>query len=118
MVGSDGLMNGGQGHPRAAGSFPRFWAEFVRKGTVSVYDAVEKITAAAAERLHLASKGRLNVGTDADITIFDPETLQDKATFAQPSLGPEGIEYVLIGGEIALEKGNILLHNRGKSVRM
>ena len=118
MVGSDGLMSNGQGHPRAAGSFPRFWAEFVRKGTISPYEAVEKMTAAAAERLHLTNKGRLNVGADADITIFDPEKMQDKATFDKPNLAPEGIEYVLIGGEIALEKGEILKNNCGKSVRM
>lgn len=117
MVGSDGLMNGGQGHPRAAGSFPRFWAEFVRKGTISPYEAVEKMTAAAAERLHLTNKGRLNVGADADITIFDPEKMQDKATFDKPNLAPEGIEYVLIGGEIALEKGEIRNNTCGKAIR-
>ena len=117
MVGSDGLMSNGQGHPRAAGSFPRFWAEFVRKGTISPYEAVEKITAAAAERLHLTNKGRLNVGADADITIFDPEKLQDKATFDKPNLAPEGIEYVLIGGEIAARNCEIVNHNCGRAVR-
>ena len=76
------------------------------------------MSAAAANRLHLTHKGRLNVGADADITIFDPGKLQDKATFEQPALPPEGIEYVLIGGEIALEKGEIRNANCGKSVRM
>ena len=117
MVGSDGLMNKGQGHPRAAGSFPRFLAEFSRKGDLRLYDAVEKITAAPAKRLGLANKGRLNVGADADITIFDFETIQDGATFAQPNLPPQGIDYVLLGGEVVLEKGTILNENRGKAVR-
>ena len=117
MVGSDGLMNNGQGHPRAAGSFPRFLAEFSRNGDIRLYDAVEMITAAPANRLGLTNKGRLNVGADADITIFDYETIQDGATFAQPNLPPVGIEYVLLGGEVVLEKGTILKDTCGKAVR-
>ena len=117
MLGSDGLMNNGQGHPRAAGSFPRFLAEFARKGTLTLYQAIEKMTAQPAARLHLESKGRLNVGADADITIFDYETVKDGATFAQPALHPTGIEYVFLGGELVLEKGEILKNNRGKAVR-
>ena len=117
MLGSDGLMNNGQGHPRAAGSFPRFLAEFARKGTLTLYQAVEKMTAQPAARLGFANKGRLNVGADADITVFDYDTIQDGATFAQPALHPQGIEYVLIGGEIALEKGEILKETCGKAVR-
>ena len=118
MLASDGLTNNGQGHPRAAGSFPRFLAEFAKKGTLSLYDAIEKMTAMPAQRLHLNTKGRLNVGADADITIFDYETVKDGATFAQPALHPQGIEYVLIGGEIALEKGEIVKETCGKAVRM
>lgn len=117
MVGSDGLMNNGQGHPRAAGSFPRFLAEFSRKGEIRLYDAVEMITAMPANRLGLQNKGRLNVGADADITIFDYETIQDGATFAQPNLPPRGIDYVILGGEVVLEKGNILKDTCGKAVR-
>lgn len=117
MVGSDGLMNNGQGHPRAAGTFPRFLAEFSRNGGISLYDAVNKMTALPANRLHLNHKGRLNVGADADITIFNYETVLDGATFAQPTLSPTGIEWVLIGGEVALQDGNIVNATCGKSVR-
>ena len=117
MLGSDGLVNNGQGHPRAAGSFPRFLAEFSRKGDLSLYDAVEKMTSQSAERLGFENKGRLNVGTDADITIFDYDKIQDKATFEHPAAAPEGIEYVLIGGEIALDHGQILKDDCGKAVR-
>ena len=88
MVGSDGLLNNGQGHPRACGSFPRFLAEFSRKGNLSLYDAIEKMTAMPANRLGLVNKGRLNVGADADITIFDYDTIQDGATFQDPALPP------------------------------
>ena len=117
MVGSDGLMSNGQGHPRAAGSFPRFLAEFVRKGSLSLYEAVEKITAQPAARLHLTHKGRLNVGADADITIFDPETIQDRATFPQPNLPPVGIDCVILGGEVVMENGQVLKDNCGRAVR-
>ena len=117
MVGSDGLMSKGQGHPRAAGSFPRFLAEFSRNGSIGMYDAVAKITALPAQRLHLETKGRLNVGADADITIFDYEKIRDGATFAEPALAPEGIDYVIIGGEIAAENCRIVKNNCGRSVR-
>ena len=117
MLASDGLVNNGQGHPRAAGSFARFLKEFAKTGTLSLYSAVEKMTAIPADRLHLNNKGRLNVGADADITIFDYETISDSATFAQPALEPVGIETVLIGGEIALEKGKICKARCGKAIR-
>ena len=117
MLGSDGVTNQGQGHPRAAGAFPRFLAEFSRKGEISLYDAIGKMTAMPAERLGLTGKGRLSVGADADIVILDYETIQDKATFAEPALAPVGVEYVLIGGEVALEKGVILKETCGSAVR-
>ena len=118
MLASDGLTNNGQGHPRAGGSFPRFLAEFARKGTLTLYQAIEKMTAQPAARLHLTNKGRLNVGADADITVFDFETVKDGATFENPTLPPTGIEYVFVGGELALEKGKLLKDNCGKAIRM
>ena len=117
MLGSDGLLSKGQGHPRAAGSFPRFLAEFARKGTLDLYSAIEKMTAMPAARLHMENKGRLNVGADADITIFDYERIQDRATFREPVLAPEGIDYVIIGGEIAAKDCEIIKNNCGRSVR-
>ena len=117
MVASDGLMNKGQGHPRGAGTFPRFLAEFARKGTVSLYQAVEKMTSLPADRLGFSGKGRLSVGADADITVFDYETICDRATFEAPSLAPVGIDYVLIGGKIALDHGKIVKDTCGKAVR-
>ncbi len=117
MVGSDGIMSHGQGHPRAAGSFPRFLAEYARQGIVDWYTAVEMITATPANRLHLTAKGRLNVGADGDVVIFDPEKLRDRATFAEPTLPPDGIDYVILGGEIAVRNSKILKSNCGKAVR-
>ena len=117
MLASDGLLSNGQGHPRASGSFPRFLAEFSRKGDLSLYDAVNKMTAMPAQRLGLANKGRLNVGADADITIFDYEKITDGATFAEPVLPPVGIDYVLIGGKIAARNCEILDGSCGRAIR-
>ena len=117
MLGSDGLVNNGQGHPRAGGSFPRFLAEFAKKGTISLYEAVEKMTAIPAARLGLEDKGRLNAGADADITIFDFDAIRDGATFEAPATPPEGIEYVLLGGEIAMDHGKLLRDRLGRAIR-
>ena len=117
MVGSDGILSNGQGHPRAAGSFPRFLAQFVREGEMDLYTAVSKITSIPANRLGLANKGRLNVGADADVTIFDPDTICDGATFAEPILPPVGISHVFVGGRLAAKDCNILEANCGTAVR-
>ena len=118
MLGSDGITDKGRGHPRCAGTFPRFLAEFVKKGDLSLYRAIEKMTAMPARRLNLANKGHLGVGADADVTIFDYDRIQDRATFQEPALPPEGIEYVFIGGRMALQNGQILNHSLGHSIRI
>lgn len=117
MVGSDGILNHGQGHPRAAGAFLRIFSQFVRKGKMSLYDAVNKMTAMPAERMHLSHKGRLSQGADADIVIFDPETITDCATFDEPLKPGKGLDYVLIGGEIAVKDNRLVNGHLGKSVR-
>ena len=118
MVGSDGLIDNGHGHPRAAGTFPRFLAEFVRKGDISLYDGIEKMTAVPAKRLGLSHKGRLNVGADADVVIFDLEKIKDGvATFDDPMIPPTGIDYVFIGGEIAAKDCKIVKGDLGTALR-
>ena len=117
MLGSDGITDNGRGHPRCAGTFPRLLAEFVKKGDLTLYQAIEKMTAMPAKRLGLKTKGHLGVGADGDITIFNLETVRDKATFAEPALPPEGIEYVFLGGEPVLKNGEILRNRCGKAVR-
>ena len=117
MLGSDGITDNGRGHPRCAGTFPRFIAEFVRCGDLSLYQAIEKMTAMPAKRLGLTGKGQLGIGADGDIVIFDPDTIQDNATFADPALPPDGIAYVLISGKVVLKQGHILDDTRGRAVR-
>ncbi len=117
MLGSDGTLSRGQGHPRAAGAFPRFLAEYVRTGKVGLSDAIERMSALAARQMGLENKGRLSVGADADIVIFDLEKVRDRASFAQPLLPPEGIDWVLVNGVPAVHNGQILNGRAGRSVR-
>lgn len=115
---SDGLMDQGQGHPRAAGTFPRYWKNYVTTGLVSRDEALERMTALPARRLGLfPKKGNLGKGADADVVIFDPEKLADRATFDDPAAPPEGIDYVLIGGQVAMDHGKTVDAALGRAVR-
>ena len=117
ILASDGLTSNGQGHPRAAGTFPRLIAEYVRTGKLDLYTAIAKMTSMPAQRLSLSAKGRLNAGADADIVIFDPARIRDHATFAEPALAPEGIDYVFIAGQLAAQDCQILNPACGRAVR-
>ncbi|MBR5489433.1 MAG: amidohydrolase family protein, partial [Firmicutes bacterium] len=99
------------------GAFPRLLAEFVRPGKLDLYKAVEMMTAAPAAKLGLVSKGRLNVGADADVVIFDLEKIKDGGTFGDPILPPAGIDSVFIGGEIAAKDCYVVQKNLGKVIR-
>lgn len=102
MIASDAIVQNGNGHPRAAGTFPRVLGKNVREEKkLPLITALEKMTLRPAERLGLEKKGRIEVGADADITVFDPETIIDKADFITLRRS-EGICWVLVGGRIAI----------------
>lgn len=117
MLGSDGGLDLGKGHPRSSGTFAKFLHDYVATGKISLMDGIAKVSTMAAERLNLPKKGNLMPGSDADITIFDLEKVKDNATFEQADLFSEGFTYVLIGGEIALKDDQAVNLRLGRSVR-
>ena len=117
IIASDGFLHKGQGHPRAAGTFPRFIANYTKKNKISLYESINKMTTMPAKKLGLSKKGNFSKGSDADIVIFSYENIKDNATFENPIKSPEGIEYVLIDGSIALKNGEIVNDKLGTSIR-
>jgi len=118
LIGSDGFMHDSQGHPRASGTFPRIFHKYVKeKKILSLYQAIEKMTYLTAQRYGLEIKGSLEVGFDADITIFDDREIRDNATFSEPALPPDGIKYVIINGVIAVKGTKIINGKLGRAVR-
>lgn len=117
MVASDAIISNGNGHPRAAGTFPRVLGKYVREDKVlPLIDALRKMTLEPAKRLDLDAKGRIEVGCDADLTVFNPETVIDGATFTDLHIQPEGIEYVYINGELALRNKKTVNDRLGKFI--
>lgn len=118
MVASDGIINHGNGHPRAAGTFPRVLGKYVREEKLlTLIDALRKMTLEPAKRLGIENfKGQIQVGADADLTIFEPETIIDGATFGDLNILPKGIDYVLIDGCICAENSIIKDDRKGKFI--
>lgn len=93
-------------HPRAFGSFPRILAKYVREDhIIPLEEAIRKMTSLAANRLSLFDRGRIAPGLAADLVVFDPDRIQDIASFTQPLAFPEGIAHVLVNGQLAVENG-------------
>lgn len=111
MIGSDGATYAPLAHPRTAGTFARVLGKYVRENKVlDLPTAIEKMTFLTAKMLEKSApmmrfKGRIQVGADADITIFNPETIIDKATFEEGLKFSEGVEYVLVNGMLVLKQG-------------
>ena len=96
----------GLAHPRSYGNFPRLIARYVREQRVlTLPEAIRKITSWPATRMRLASRGLIKEGCWADVVIFDFDKIQDRATFEHPVRYPEGIEYVLVNGQVVVEHG-------------
>jgi len=104
---TDGLL-GGRPHPRAYGTYPRVLGRYVReRHTLSLEEAVRKMTSQAAEAMGFASHGRVAEGLRANLVVFDPATVADRATFEDPMRFPEGIRDVLVGGEPVVREGEM-----------
>ncbi len=118
MIASDGIINHGNGHPRAAGTFPRVLGKYVREDKVlPLIDALRKMTLEPAKRLLMEHrKGVIKMGADGDLTIFDPETILDGATFAELDIAPIGIDYVIVNGNIAVDHNEIQSETYGKFI--
>ncbi len=114
MFASDGRMQHGTGHPRSAGTYARVLGYYVREQhALTLMDALRRMTLLPARRLEkftpaMSRKGRLQQGSDADITVFDPKTVIDKATFEKPAQYSEGIQYVLVGGTPVIRDGKFV----------
>ncbi len=105
-VRSEGPLSAGKPHPRSYGTFPRFLSEMRRdKNLVSLEEAVRKMCALPASRLQLTRRGRVAPGCFADLVVFDPDTIQDTATFTEPHQYTTGIDTVVVNGQVALENG-------------
>lgn len=105
-------------HPRAYGTFARILGKYVREERVlRLEDAIRKMTSLAAQRVRLADRGLLRPGYFADITLFDPSTVLDAATFDDPHRTSRGIEYVLVNGVVALEHGKVTRQLGGRPLR-
>jgi N-acyl-D-amino-acid deacylase len=104
----DGLLFEPHGHPRGFGSMPRFLGRYVRdRQLLPLPEAIRKITSMPAQRQHLEGRGQIQVGYFADITIFDPAAIMDAATFEKPNELSQGIDYVLVNGQLEYDHGRL-----------
>jgi N-acyl-D-aspartate/D-glutamate deacylase len=113
IIASDGILEKGKGHPRTAGTYSRVLGNYVReKKTLTLMDALTKMTLMPAQRLErrvpsMKNKGRIRVGADADLTIFDPQSITDRSTFQDPAKYSEGIKFVLVNGVLIIKDGQL-----------
>jgi dihydroorotase/N-acyl-D-amino-acid deacylase len=106
MIGSDAIPLPGRPHPRLAGTFARILGRYVReRGLLDLPTAIRKMTLLPAERFGLRDRGLLAVGKIADLVVFDPATVLDRATYEQPLRAPIGVRTVLMNGQVVIKNG-------------
>jgi len=115
---TDGPLSGGRSHPRGWGAYPRILGRYVRdEKLMSLETAIHKMTGMSATKVGLKQRGFLREGYFADITIFDPKTVIDRATFEQPHQYPVGINFVIVNGQIEVDNGQRTPALGGKVLR-
>lgn len=123
MIASDGFIVNGRGHPRTSGSYSKVLGKYVREEkALSLMDALRKMTVEPAKRLEahvpvMANKGRVKVGADADLTIFDPATVIDRSTYEDATISAAGIPYVIVAGQVVVDKGQVTSARPGRAIR-
>lgn len=116
---AEGPLRSGSPHPRAFGTFPRLLGKYVREeGLMPLEEAVRKVTALPAQTLGLGDRGLLREGFWADVTLFDPARVRDRATWGEPHQYPEGIPYVIVNGEVVIDQENFSGRLAGKVLRI
>ena len=114
----EGLLGQEHPHPRAYGTFPRILRKYVREEKkLALEDAIRKSSALPAQRTRLTDRGVLKEGMWADVVIFDPATIKDVATFADPNQLSQGMEYVLVNGGLVIDQGKMTGALPGKVLR-
>jgi N-acyl-D-amino-acid deacylase len=114
----EGILGQAHPHPRAYGTFPRVLSKYVREEKVlTLEDAIRKFSALPAQRLRLTDRGVLKAGMWADVVIFDPATIHDRATFDNPNQLSEGMEFVLVNGVPVIDQGKMTGALPGKVLR-
>ena len=117
-VSPEGILGREHAHPRAYGTFPRILRKYVREEhKLTLEDAIRKFSALPSQRLRLEGRGVLRVGMWADITIFDPATIRDLATFDNPNQLSQGMDYVLVNGVPVIDQGKMTGARPGKVLR-
>lgn len=117
-VSPEGILSREHAHPRAYGTFPRILRKYVREEhKLTLEDAIRKFSALPSQRLRLEGRGLLRVGMWADVTIFDPATIRDLATFDNPNQLSQGMDYVLVNGVPVIDQGRMTGARPGKVLR-
>jgi N-acyl-D-aspartate/D-glutamate deacylase len=118
MVATDGLDEGQNPHPRLFGSYPRVLGRYVRQiNNLDLETAVWKMTGLPARAFKLKDRGILRVGGFADLVLFDPGKIEDRATYSDPRQYPQGIGYVLVNGRITVKDGKYTGDRGGRILR-
>ncbi|MSR07898.1 MAG: D-glutamate deacylase [Gemmatimonadetes bacterium] len=123
MIASDGYIENGRGHPRTSGSYAKVLGKYVREEkALPLMDALRKMTVMPAQRLEarvpsMAQKGRVRIGGDADLAIFDPATVTDRSTYEDATIPSAGIPFVIVGGQVVVDGGKLTAARPGRAIR-